>query len=266
MEEISAPWSRCVTMGSTSPKPDYVAGLSQEAFSSDELELLQNYATLTTPFLFTPNLCFPFLICEAKIGDEGLNKSHRQNLHAAAIAIRAILELHRAAYGKSDRRVEELYGQVLVFTIAHDHEVVHIYGHFAVPAANTPDALAFHRFQIDVFSLTASDGKDLDKAQNFVRSVYDKFAPEHLKRIKEAAKNLPPLDPRTSASFAASRVSLEDTQDSQETQLQNYGSFQVVGAPASTMQHREALLRRQMDTLMQQLAELEELKKASIKS
>ena len=71
VEELSAPWIRCATMGSTVPKPDYVAGLSQQAFSSNELERLRNYATLTTPFLFTPNLCFPFLICEAKDGDVG---------------------------------------------------------------------------------------------------------------------------------------------------------------------------------------------------
>lgn len=37
VEEISALWTRCATMGSTIPKPDYVAGLSPGAFSSDEL-------------------------------------------------------------------------------------------------------------------------------------------------------------------------------------------------------------------------------------
>lgn len=221
VEEISALWTRCATLGSTIPKPDYVAGLSPGDFSSDELESLQNYATLTTPFLFTPNLCFPFLICEAKDGDQGLNKAHRQNLHSAAIAVRAIIELHRAAFGKSDRRVKELYGQVLVFTVAHNHEIVHTYGHYAVLVANTADTLAFHRFQIAVFSLTAFEGKNLNKPQNFIRNMYDMFAPEHRKRIKNAAKKLPLPDPRTSASFAASAPSLGYTQsqdDSPETQ------------------------------------------------
>ena len=226
-EEISALWTRCATMGSTIPKPVYVAGLSQEAFSSDELDSLRNYTTFTTPFMFTPHLCFPFLICETKSGDEGMNEGHRQNLHSAAIAVRAIFELYWAAYGKSDRRVKELYGQVLVFTIAHNHEIVYIYGHFAVLSAETPETLAFHRCQITVLSLTALDGKDLNKPQNFVRNVYDKFAPEHLKRIKEAAKKLPSPDPRTGASFAASGLSLRDTQSQQgfqETQSQNDGS------------------------------------------
>lgn len=256
VEELSALWTRCAPMGSAIPKPDYVAGLASEAFSRDKLEPLRNYATLETPFLFTHNLGFPFLICEAKNGDEGLNKAHRQNIHSAAIAVKAIHELHWAAYGKNDQRAKELHGKILVFTIAHDHEMVHIYGHFALPAVAMPDVLAFHRCQIGVFSLTTLDGRDLNKPQNFVRNVYDKFVPQHLKRIKEAAKNLPPQEPRTGASFAFSMQSLNNA-DYSVTETQDDGSSQIPAEYVRAMQIRETQLTQQLGTLLERMQQQE---------
>ncbi|KAL9099338.1 MAG: hypothetical protein Q9163_005154 [Psora crenata] len=253
VEELSAPWIRCASMGSTNPKPDYVAGLSQKAFSSDELARLRNYATLTTPFLFTPNLCFPFVICEAKDGDEGMNKAHRQNLHSAAIAVRAIHELCWAAYGKSDHRVKELNGKVLVFTIAHNHDTVHIYGHFAL-SANALD-LGFYRVLIAVFHLTTFDGRDLNKSQNFVRNVYDKFAPQHLNRIKEAAKKLPPPDPLVDPALLAYGPSAET-----ESSRQSDSRFKIPGEPASAIRHRELMQQLEKD-MEQQRKEMEQQRK-----
>ena len=74
-DEVQAAWTRCATMGSTRPKPDYAAGLQRKAFTHDEIQKLRNYASPLRPFFFTPDLCFPFLICEAKSGEEGLNKA-----------------------------------------------------------------------------------------------------------------------------------------------------------------------------------------------
>lgn len=226
-EELSAEWTRCATMGSTRPKPDYVAGLSSKAFSRAEFEALQNHATPARPFQFTPALSLPFLICEAKSGEEGLNKAHRQNLHSAGIAVRALIELAWAAYGRSDPRATDLYGQVLVFTISHNHDVVYIYGHFATLAEDNDDdratntsgpTLEFHRCFFNVFSLTALDYRYRYAPYNFVRNVYSQFAPQHLQRIKDAAQQLSAgLGPRTGASFAASNLSLTDGQSRPDT-------------------------------------------------
>lgn len=235
-ETLSVEWTRCASMGSTRPKPDFVAGLSRSAFSLAEFEALQNYASPEQPFQFTPALCLPFLICEAKSGEEGINKADRQNLHSASISVRAILKLALAAFGKNSPRVTELYGQVLVFTISHNHDQVHVYGHYATVAAdinpfnqhgnattNTSDdnacdpPLEYHRYYLGVWSLTALQGRNRYTPYNFVRNVYDHFVPQHLQRVKDFAQQLScDLRPRTSALFAASALSLEN-----ESQLES---------------------------------------------
>lgn len=266
-EEIQAEWKRCATMGSTCPKPDYTVGLTRNAFSRDEFEALQNYATTTKPFLFTPELCFPFLVCEAKSGEEGLNKAHRQNIHSASIAIRAIIELCWAAYGKSNPRVQDLYGQVLVFTVSHNHEMVYLSGHFAALADGTFDKLEFYRYPFAMFSLSLVKGRDRNKPYNVVRNIYDKFAPVHVKRIKDAAQNLPKPGKQIDTSSAAYDLSLDDvsqqdpqdpqdTQDTQDTPSQSDSVSQPTREPSSTTQYSQvAVMRTQMNSLMQHLGQ-----------
>lgn len=42
---------------------------------------VENYGTLQHPFYFTPSLCLPFLICEAKTGRSGIDLADTQNIH-----------------------------------------------------------------------------------------------------------------------------------------------------------------------------------------
>ncbi|KAK0247139.1 hypothetical protein LTS02_012018 [Friedmanniomyces endolithicus] len=91
-------------MGASKPKPDFAVGLQRSAFEAGELSKLENYATSQAPFLFTPNLCFPFLVCEAKTGQVGIDRADTQNIHSASIAVRAILRLYNAAYGRDHER------------------------------------------------------------------------------------------------------------------------------------------------------------------
>ena len=269
-DEIQTEWTRCAPMGSTRPKPDYVAGLRRKAFSKEIFEQLRNYATPFRPFLFTPDICYPFLIAEAKTGDEGLAKADRQNIHSAGIAIRSIIELHWAAYGKEDTRVQQLYGQALVFTISHNHDAVHIYAHFAVLVDGSLDQLKFHRYQIALYSLNMLNGRDQDKPYTFVRNVYDYHAPQHLQRIVDAADRLrakhkprshsPAPSKATGLSFAAPNVSLNETasqQDSQETHSQDNDIFPKPSESASASQMKEMVkLREQIDKLLEQLEQL----------
>ena len=269
-EEIQTEWNKCATMGSTRPKPDYTAGLLRKAFTKDEVEKLRNYASPARPFLFTPELSFPFLVCEAKSGDEGINKAHRQNIHSASLAVRAIIELYRAAFSKSDPdRVSELFGKVLVFTIAHNHDIVHLYGHYAVVADDPSEKLEFYRYQIALFSLSLDEGRDRYRTYNFVQNVYEKFAPEHRERIKHAAAYLEAPYQRIGLSFPASSMALEESDsqaNSQETLSQNDIVFQVPGVPASSVQMRELRLandklQKQVNQLIQQQEKVEQNRK-----
>ena len=242
-EEIQADWTRCATMGGTRPKPDYTAGLLRTAFTKEEIGKLQKYTSFERPFFFTPNLCFPFLICGAKIGQEGIDKADRQNIHSASIAVGAIIELYKAAFGTTyPDRMNELYGQVLAFSVSHNHKLVNLYGHFAVLSDDSTRKPKFHRFDIAIFSLTMFDGADRYKAYNFVRNVYEKFAPEHRKRIKDAVASLPALAERTGHSFAASDLALEDTDSQQNSQVagsQDDGVFRTPSEPASVAKIRQ---------------------------
>ncbi len=216
-DELNAEWIRCATMGGKRPKPDYIAGLLQTAFTEEEIDKLENYARPDRPFRFTPELSFPFLMCEAKTGEVGLNEADRQNIHSASIAVRAIVMLYREAFGHTaPHRVRELYGKVLAFTVSHDNDRVLLYGHFAV--ANISGELEFYHYPIDIISLTIRDGVGRYRAYNFVWNVYEKFAPDHRKRIKDAVAHLPSPAKRTALSFSASDMDLGEPDSEQNSQ------------------------------------------------
>lgn len=262
-DEVQAEWKRCQTLGSTRPKPDYTAGLLRKAFTKDELQKLQNYCAPWRPFLFTPELSFPFLICEAKSGDEGLNKAHRQNIHSASIAVKAIIELYRAAFGGSDpHRIGELYGQILVFTISHNHNIAYLHGHYAVLAEDSSEKLEFYRYEIALFSLSLDDGRDRYRSYSFVRNVYEKFAPEHRRRIRDAAACLEGPGERTGLSSSASSLALAESDlqtNSQDTPSQDDGVFQTPGLPASASRNEPLkLIRAQMEQQRQANDKLQE--------
>ena len=234
-------------MDVTQPKPDFTFGFQRKTFIIIELRRLQNYASPDRPFLFTHRLCFPFLVCEAKTRQEGIEKVDRQNLHSGSLAVRAIFRLFEAAFGKKDARVKELEGKIPMFTISHNNRIVNLYGHYAVANDEAEHGLDFFRYDIALFSLTMYDGRERFKAYNFVRNVYDNFAPEHLKRIRDAAAGLPAPASRTGLSFATSEMGLE------ETPSQDSDVFLKPNGSASASQ--SAKLREQMDKLLKQLKE-----------
>jgi len=170
----------------------------------------------------------------------------------------AVIELYKAAFGDAtSKRVKELSGKVLAFTVSHDHDKVSIHGHFAVIADDPAGKLEFYRYPITLISLRTGDGGDRYKSYNFVRNVYDKFVPEHLRRIRDAAAALPKLSERTEMSFAASEMTLEENsqQDSQDAPQPGGGdAFQKPGLPASALQYEEMVkIRQQIDRLLQQM-------------
>lgn len=117
-EEISAEWTKGKTLGGPKPKPDLAVGVDQSAFSDEELAKLKNYAAFERPTSFTENLYFPFLLCEAKCGNEAIERADRQNMHSSSMAVNAIVQLYRSF---DESKALQLSGQVLVFSISHDN-------------------------------------------------------------------------------------------------------------------------------------------------
>ena len=102
------------------------------------------------------------------------------------------------------------------------------------------------------------NGRDQDIPYNFARNVYEKFAPQHLQRIMEAAGKLDTTTSavasnRTGLSFQASRTSLDTAsqENSQETPSQDVDAYSKPSMPAIAAQESEtAKLREQMDKLL----------------
>lgn len=60
-----------------------------------------------------------------KSGDQEMDWAQSQNMGSGSVAVAAILELYKAASVPSEpQRVEDLYGQVLAFSVSHDHKHV----------------------------------------------------------------------------------------------------------------------------------------------
>ncbi|KAI9889734.1 MAG: hypothetical protein M1814_005033 [Vezdaea aestivalis] len=277
-EEVNAIWYRCEPKGGTIPKPDYTAGLKPEVFTAVETRKLQNYCSPNRPFLFTANVCFPFLTCEAKSGDQALSRAQSQNINSGSIAVNAIVQLYQAAFGeKEPERVEALYGDVLAFSVSHDHDSVRIWGHYAI----MQNGLKFYYHEIDAFFLSVRDGQHKNQGYDFTRNVYKEVVPKHLKRIKDAVEQLrdpedaveKPGDPEiveaassTGQSFDTSVPSVGRDGDSQQQPHQSHGSqgveFKIPGTPASTtvvvelkkqLRKEREEASKQMDSLVEQL-------------
>ncbi|KAL9057408.1 MAG: hypothetical protein Q9162_002353 [Coniocarpon cinnabarinum] len=254
-EEINAEWSRCETMGSTRPKPDLTVGLIPSAFSWDENKILRNYASPDYPSYFTANICFPFLTCEAKASQIGLDVANGQNLHSAAISVRAIFRLYERAYGwRSSKMRDDLDGRTLVFSISHDPHRVALYSHFAICGdATSTKELHYYRRIIRSLDLEEENGSGHLISYNFVRNVYEGFAPRHLSRIREAVAVL-----AQSSEAGAGDVNSQDQSDADSSD----GGRKRVRTEVSQLIEQLAQQRedstKQMSQLMEQLAQQRE--------
>ena len=217
---------RCTVFGNSKPKPDYAVGVANSIFTRTMYTNLKNYGTYDTPFQITPNLRFPFLMGEAKTVFNGLGNADRQNIHSAALAIRAIIKLYEAAFGPTSKEVEDLFCKILVFTISHDSNRADIYGHFAtrnppateqtkklrltsideksedqngtgaaqkdrvVPVMEGTKKIYYYRHLIGSYDFRLDGGAQRFKPYNFVFNVYKIFGPKHIERILKATTAL----------------------------------------------------------------------------
>lgn len=246
-EEINAEWTKCICLAGPRPKPDFAVGFMSSAFADDEVEKLKYYTASGKATFCTGNLYFPFLVCEVKCGENGLNIADRQNAHSASMAVSAVVQLYREV-----SRAMELHRKILVFSISHDHTMVKIYGHYALIDGNKT---TFYRHLIRSFDFTEQDGKDKWTAYRFVWNVYNKFVPPHFGGIRGAIAQLP--DPKIeSYTSTASAENESEVPDSQEistsaSESQDNLIFKKPRLPPKVMlQQENDRQKHQIDELM----------------
>jgi len=216
-ESVNEGWNSAIPFHGTRPQPDYSVGFGRSAFTEEQLEKLEPFvgeigSKITTYFMATTRMFFPFVTCEVKCGAAALDVADRQNAHSMTVAVKALVELFRSV-----KREKELHREILAFSISHDHRSVRIYGHYPVIEG---DKTTFYRHPIREFSFTEQDGKEKWTTYKFVKSVYDHHSLKLHKLICSGIDDLPAdinFDLSQSASFSQSTP--------QSSQQSNVGSM-----------------------------------------
>ncbi|OJD25764.1 hypothetical protein ACJ73_02862 [Blastomyces percursus] len=188
VESVNEPWGSSISFCGPHPRPDYAVGFGRSAFTEDKLDKFKPFLgydpdTYSSFFLATFYMDFPFLISEAK-GTAALDIADRQNAHSMTLAVRGVIELFKLV-GRED----EVNREILAFSISHDNRTVRIYGHYAVIERSKT---SFYCHPIRTFDFTELDGREKWTAYTFTKNIYNKWAPDHLKRIHLAIDAIPP--------------------------------------------------------------------------
>ncbi|KAH7016657.1 hypothetical protein B0J12DRAFT_417504 [Macrophomina phaseolina] len=225
IESTDETWSASVKIYGPKPKPDFSVGFRWDKFTEEHTRRLEPFiGDLEDESVFkaTSLMYFPFLTCEVKCGTAALDVADRQNAHSMGIAVRAVVELFRLV-----NREEELQRTILGFAISHDHRMVRIYGYYPVIKGKET---TYYRQAIDAFDFTVQNGRDRWKSYKFVKNIYERWVPQHFRRICSAIDEIPP-----NVNFAVSQrpasVSSEQTGLSQE--IFNCGLDQSAESPES---------------------------------
>lgn len=190
IEGVNECWTGNIAVEGPLPKPDYSVGFKRSAFTRQQLKKLDPlFGSIfdTSLFVATCQMYFPFLTCEVKCGAASLDIADRQNAHSMTIAVRALIELYKAA-----RREKELDRQILAFSISHDNTSVRIFGHYLV--IQEDKTTTFYRHSIHAFDFTALNGKEKWTAYKFIKNVYDIWIPIQHKRICMAIDLMPDIN------------------------------------------------------------------------
>ena len=237
VDEVNANWySQCVLEG-PQLRPDLAIGLLPSTFTKEEIEKLKRYTSVNNWTHVTPQMLFPFLMCEVKCGREGLDVADRQNMHSCSVAVRALLRIEQEAdkYRQEKKKAESLSGQVLVFSISHDQQDARLYGHYAIVQGEN---WTYYRYRIRKFDLT--DDNSLLAIHSFVRNILKSHLPEHVQRLRDALAALPdPNEPLESSgllgsstlSYTTSGMALNDNNSQQDSQGLDADGFAVPARP-----------------------------------
>ncbi|KAL2369878.1 hypothetical protein BDBG_00212 [Blastomyces gilchristii SLH14081] len=222
-ESVNEQWASSIAFCGPRPQPDYAVGFSRSAFTEDQLKKFEPFLgydldSYSSFFLATFYMYFPFLTSEVK-GTVALDIADRQNAHSMTLAVRGVVELFKLV-----GRKEEVNREILAFSISHDHRTVRIYGHYAVIEGNKT---SFYRHPIRMFDFTELDGREKWSAYTFTRNVYEKWAPDHLRKIHSAIDEIPP-----GVNFDVSQSEFELSQSSVSSFLNEDNSQEICALSA----------------------------------
>ena len=210
------------------------------AFTDDEVMKLKSYSAPEKATLFMEHLYFPFIMCEMKCGESGLNIADRQNAHSASMAVNAIFQLHWVASqayelhqeNQALPRPEELHGKILAFSISHDHKMVKIYGHSTVIKG---DRTTFYRHLVHSFDLIAMGGREKATAYDFILETYDTFVPPRFEGIRKLFALLPEPRPESFPSIPSSANNESELPDSREIAVSAPSSQDILPSKVSRL-------------------------------
>ncbi|RMD39141.1 hypothetical protein DV735_g5988, partial [Chaetothyriales sp. CBS 134920] len=262
-EEVCADFTKSKPLAGAKPRPDFSVGIAPSAFTDEEIAKLKNHSSPERATLFTDNIYFPFLLCEAKCGSQVVSIADRQNIRSSSMAVNAIVQLHQVL--GDDQASAKLSGQILVFSISHTDEHVKIYGHYAII---TGAKVTFYRHRIDSFNLgPGKNAGNRKKAYDFVREIYKSFYPAHLKRIQDALGQME--DPRQRAMAASMSIDQSSSQGQGSTGRSS-GPNKTAGAPgfkkpdiptgkepSGQLSQQDEWLREQLQALVEEKAQQE---------
>jgi hypothetical protein len=180
-------WNRSMPITGTAPRPDFAVGFSRGAFTPAQLDKLASWlgGFAGGPWSFfraTEDMCFPFLTCQVRCGDGGLDTADRMNAHSMTIAVRAVVKLYELVH-----RVEEVHRRLLGFSVSHNDTTIRIYGHYCL---TTGARYKYQRHTIKAFSFTANDGRERGMAGRFFGNVYRQWIGSHLQFICRAINTI----------------------------------------------------------------------------
>lgn len=158
------------------PRPDYYVGFSWTAFSKDQRDKLDAIADDKISFKPTSAMYFPFLTCEALSSYESLSKAENRNCYSMLIAVRSMVEVFRKA------KTENAYsGCIMAFSLSHDHAMAYIHAHYPII-----DGERTTIYRQNVYKLLLNDMDYPAQLWDFVRNLYEIWAPRLFSRLNEA--------------------------------------------------------------------------------
>ena len=244
IDEVNADWDeRCVLAGPR-PRPDLAIGLFSSAFTSEEIDKLDNYTTVDNWTRFTVEMYFPFLTFQVQCGNESLDIADRRNMHSCSTALKALLRIEQEADTyRPEKKLASLDGQILVFSVSHDQKDARLYGHYARVQG---EKWTYHRLFINYYNLFPKRGGIL-ALHNFIQNIFKDFLPIHVQRLKDALAAFPEPGVLSSAP-----TGVTDDSSQQTPQHRSADGFLIPGAPASASRSEEAVSNQQSDFLVQQ--------------
>lgn len=169
------------------PQPDITVGFKRKAFTDEQLAKLGPYigesGLESSWFAANIRVLFPWITNEVKSAVVELNIADNQNAYSMFTAVTAIVKLYELV----GRDLQQINRRILAFSISHNDKEVRIYGYFP----NITNKITYHRHEIKTIWLKANDGQEKWTAYRFVASLYEWWAPNHLKRIRDCIDEMP---------------------------------------------------------------------------